>query len=101
MRLIAQVLAGKYRVEGALGEGGFGVVLAATHLHLGERVAIKLLRPELARDQGIVTRFLQWRRVPASESADITVELSRTRARNQGGRGTPRCPDSDPLCSAD
>jgi Tol biopolymer transport system component len=39
------VLLGKYRVEGVIGAGGMGVVVAATHLQLETRVAIKLLRP--------------------------------------------------------
>jgi len=37
------VIAGKYRVERRLGEGGMGVVIAARHMELGTRVAIKLL----------------------------------------------------------
>jgi serine/threonine protein kinase len=51
------VLAGRYRVESVLGEGGMGVVLAAEHLVLGERVAIKLLLPEAAELDGVVQRF--------------------------------------------
>ena len=39
-----EVLAGKYRIEQKLGEGGMGVVYAATHLALDQPVAIKLLR---------------------------------------------------------
>src|SRR5262249_18577143 len=38
---------------------GMGVVLAATHLHLDERVAIKFLLPEMARSPEIVARFLR------------------------------------------
>src|SRR5687767_9621415 len=53
------VLAGKYRVESVLGEGGHGVVVAAHHLTLNERVAIKLLREEVAQDTETVTRFLR------------------------------------------
>ena len=37
------VLAGKYRIERVLGQGGMGVVVAAMHLQLNQRVAIKLL----------------------------------------------------------
>jgi serine/threonine-protein kinase len=56
---IGDVLAGKYRVESVLGEGGMGVVVAATHLHLDEKVAIKLLLPDAVRSPDIVSRFLQ------------------------------------------
>ena len=38
-----EVLAGKYRIERVLGQGGMGVVVAAMHLQLNQRVAIKLL----------------------------------------------------------
>jgi serine/threonine-protein kinase len=56
---IGTVLAGKYRIEKLLGEGGMGVVLAAHHLHLDERVAIKFLRPEILQNRDIVGRFLR------------------------------------------
>src|SRR5258708_3383140 len=49
----------KYRIEGILGKGGMAVRLAARHLKLEERVAIKLLLPERAEDPGMVARFLQ------------------------------------------
>jgi eukaryotic-like serine/threonine-protein kinase len=41
--LPGETLAGKYRVERVLGEGGMGIVVAARHLTLDERVAIKFL----------------------------------------------------------
>jgi serine/threonine protein kinase len=51
------VLAGKYRVEKILGKGGMGVVVAAMHLQLGQRVAIKyLFQPD---NTEIVARFLR------------------------------------------
>ena len=37
------ILAGKYRVERVLGEGGMGIVVAATHVALDERVALKFM----------------------------------------------------------
>jgi serine/threonine protein kinase len=51
------ILDGKYRVERVLGRGGMGVVVAATHLGLGHKVAIKLL-VEGASDE-VVVRFLR------------------------------------------
>ncbi len=53
------ILAGKYRVEGVLGQGGMGVVMAATHLTLGKLVALKLMRPDLAVDKGAAQRFVR------------------------------------------
>ncbi|MBX7222010.1 MAG: serine/threonine protein kinase [Blastocatellia bacterium] len=37
------ILDGKYRLESAIGVGGFGVVYRATHIGLGRQVAIKIL----------------------------------------------------------
>ncbi|HEY6463331.1 MAG TPA: protein kinase [Polyangiaceae bacterium] len=51
------VLAGKYRVERVLGVGGMGVVVAAHHLQLDERVALKFLRPEALESPEWVARF--------------------------------------------
>jgi eukaryotic-like serine/threonine-protein kinase len=54
-----QILLGKYRVERVLGMGGMGVVVAATHVNLEERVAIKFLLPEALHSQDTVARFLR------------------------------------------
>jgi serine/threonine-protein kinase len=55
--LEGQVLAGKYRVERVLGMGGMGVVVAAQHLQLDDRVAIKFLLPGALANQETVARF--------------------------------------------
>lgn len=52
-----EVLDGKYRVEHVLGAGGMGVVVAATHVRLAQRVAIKFLLPHAADDERTVARF--------------------------------------------
>lgn len=54
-----EILAGKYRVEGVLGEGAHGVVVAAHHVELDERFAIKFLRKQSAGDAALVERFLR------------------------------------------
>ncbi|MCC6213596.1 MAG: serine/threonine protein kinase [Polyangiaceae bacterium] len=51
------LLAGKYRVERVLGAGGMGVVVAAWHLELEQRVAMKFLLPELAERSDAAERF--------------------------------------------
>jgi tRNA A-37 threonylcarbamoyl transferase component Bud32 len=55
-----QVIAGKYLVEAVLGAGGMGVVLAARHEVLGQRVAVKYLLPEIARSHAeAAERFMR------------------------------------------
>jgi tRNA A-37 threonylcarbamoyl transferase component Bud32 len=56
---VGTLLAGRYRLEGILGEGGQAVVYRATHAWTGRSVAVKLLRPEHARDRHLVMRFLR------------------------------------------
>lgn len=53
------VAGGKYRVDRVLGIGGMGVVVAATHLHLGQAVAIKFMLPAALKDKESVERFLR------------------------------------------
>ncbi|MFO0756420.1 MAG: protein kinase [Byssovorax sp.] len=59
------VLAGKYEVEGLLGAGGMGVVVAARHIDLAQRVAIKVLNPQFARHTEAATRFFREARAAA------------------------------------
>jgi hypothetical protein len=59
------ILLGKYRVEHVLGQGGMGVVVAATHLDLAELFAIKFLLPEALESDQAVERFLREARAAA------------------------------------
>jgi eukaryotic-like serine/threonine-protein kinase len=52
-----EILGGKFRVERVIGSGGMGTVVAATHLQLDQRVALKFLHPEAARNEAVVARF--------------------------------------------
>jgi len=47
-----------YRIESVIGRGGMGVVYLAEHLRLKRKVALKVLAPELARDERFRERFL-------------------------------------------
>ena len=49
---------GRYRIEAVVGEGGMGVVYRCTHEVIGKKVAMKLLRADLARDAEVTERFL-------------------------------------------
>src|SRR6185503_18233315 len=51
------MLADKYRVERVLGRGGMGVVVAATHVELDQRVALKFLLPDAMTSMEVVERF--------------------------------------------
>src|SRR5215204_4437598 len=51
------ILAGKFRIDRVLGQGGMGIVVAAHHLQLDERVAIKFLLPEALNNGEAVARF--------------------------------------------
>lgn len=54
-----EVVGGKYRVERVLGAGGMGVVVAATHLELGQSVALKFILQEALTGPGSVERFMR------------------------------------------
>ncbi len=53
------VLAGKYRVERVLGQGGMGIVVAARHLQLDQLVALKFLRKGTLENDEASARFLR------------------------------------------
>jgi eukaryotic-like serine/threonine-protein kinase len=51
------ILAGKYRIDKILGAGGMGVVVAAHHIRLDEKVAIKFLLPDALGSGEALGRF--------------------------------------------
>jgi serine/threonine-protein kinase len=69
------VLAGKYRVEKVLGVGGMGVVVAATHLQLGTRVALKFMLPDALRVPGLIERFSREARAAVRLKSDHVARV--------------------------
>lgn len=55
--LVGATLAGRYALRRLVGHGGMGAVYEAEHLGLGKPVAVKLVDPEFATDERVVTRF--------------------------------------------
>ena len=56
---VGDTLAGKYRVEKILGIGGMGMVVAATHLELDQKVALKFMLPDALASEQAMARFLR------------------------------------------
>ncbi len=52
-----KIIAGRFRIERLLGTGGMGQVWEAYDQELGELIAIKTIRPEIATDRRTVERF--------------------------------------------
>ena len=48
---------GNYNLVQELGTGGMGAVYLGVHPVIGRRVAVKVLHPDMAEDEGMVTRF--------------------------------------------
>jgi len=55
--LVGKALDGQYQIEALLGKGGMGAVYSARHILLGDRVAIKVLPPEMRGNTEWLRRF--------------------------------------------
>jgi len=83
-RLVGHTLEGTYELEELVGQGGFGVVFRARHVLLGERVAIKILKRELAASPEVVRRFVREGRVARSIRHENVVAISDLRSSKYG-----------------
>jgi serine/threonine-protein kinase len=70
------VLAGKYRIDKILGAGGMGVVVAAHHIQLDERVALKFLLPESLGNQDVIARFIREARAAVKIKSEHVARVS-------------------------
>ncbi|WP_438016902.1 protein kinase [Sorangium sp. So ce315] len=81
---VGTVIAGKYRVDRLLAKGAMGAVVAATHVELAERRAIKLLLPATAADPEMCARFLREARIAARLRSEHAVKVHEV-GRFEGG----------------
>ena len=72
---IGRLFADKYRIDGVLGNGGMGMVFAATHLQLETRVAIKLLRADTSRTETATARLLREARATAKIDSENVARV--------------------------
>jgi len=73
--VVGQVVANKYRVDRAIGQGGMGVVAAAHHLELDQPVAIKFLNPQLGVSGEALERFRREARAAAKVHSEHVVRV--------------------------
>jgi serine/threonine-protein kinase len=55
--MIGRTVAGRYRIEARLGEGGMGAVYRVEHTHMRKKLALKVLHREMTSQTEIVARF--------------------------------------------
>lgn len=70
-----EVIAGKYRVDHMLGSGAMGVVIAAWHVELGKRVAMKVIHPEAMGVADAAERFRREARAAANIRSEHAAKV--------------------------
>ncbi len=70
------VVAGRYRVESLVGEGGMGAVYLVEHLHTDEKLAMKVLHAQTLRDESTVERFRREARAPAKVQSEHVARVT-------------------------
>ena len=73
--LVGQVLDGRFTIRALLGVGGMGAVYRAHQHSMDREVAIKVLRPDLARNEQEVLRFFREARAASRLNSPYTITV--------------------------
>jgi serine/threonine-protein kinase len=69
------IVEGKYRIVQRIGEGGMGEVWLGENVRIGRRVALKLLRPEVAQSSVVLERFEREAQAAARIGSEHIVDV--------------------------
>jgi serine/threonine-protein kinase len=70
-----KIIAGRYRLERQLGQGGMGSVWRAEHLTLRSAIAVKLIDPEIAHKPEMLERFQREAQAAATLRSPHVVQI--------------------------
>ncbi|HEX7665686.1 MAG TPA: serine/threonine-protein kinase [Polyangiaceae bacterium] len=70
------IVAGRYRVEQQIGEGGMGAVYLVRHVRTDEMLALKLLHADVLKDATAVERFRREARAPAKMASEHVARVT-------------------------
>ncbi|HKO93673.1 MAG TPA: serine/threonine-protein kinase [Polyangiaceae bacterium] len=75
-RYLGCTIDNRYKVEGIVGEGGMGVVYQCRHKIIDKRVALKILRADLAKDSEVTERFLMEAKAASAIQDEHIISIS-------------------------
>jgi eukaryotic-like serine/threonine-protein kinase len=75
-RYLGCTIDNRYKVEGIVGEGGMGVVYQCRHKIIDKRVALKILRADLAKDAEVTERFLMEAKAASAIADEHIISIS-------------------------
>jgi eukaryotic-like serine/threonine-protein kinase len=75
-RYLGCTIDNRYKVEGIVGEGGMGVVYQCRHKIIDKRVALKILRADLASDTEVTERFLMEAKAASAIQDEHIISIS-------------------------